>query len=187
MSGHSDVILGALTMNNEVLYNRLKYLQNGAGIVPSPFDCYLVQRSLKTLGLRMMAYFKNGIYVAKFLEMHPAVAKVYHPGFFSHPNHAIAIKQASGHSGMIAFYIKDADVELSKKVLFRLKLIKVAAGLGDIESTITLPSIMASSPIPPGDREKLEITDNLVRLSVGLEDVEDVIDDLRQALSIIDT
>lgn len=139
MSGHSDLICGALTMNDEKLYKRLKYLQNGLGCVPSPSDCYLVQRSLKTLDLRMMKHFKNGMIVAKFLEQHPAVEKVYHPGLKSHEQHELAIRQSSGHSGMIAFYLKGADLKKSEQILARTRLITIAAGLGDIESTITIP------------------------------------------------
>lgn len=186
MSGHSDLIMGALTTNNEEMYKRLKFLQNGAGCVPSPFDCYLVQRSLKTLEIRMMKHFKNGLSVAKFLESHKMVEKVIHPGLQSHPEHRLAIKQASGHSGMVVFYIKNADLDKSMEFLKKLKMIKVAAGLGDIESSITIPMVMSSWPLPVEDRLALEITNNLIRLSVGLEDAEDLINDLHQALSCID-
>uniref|UniRef100_A0A336LVE5 cystathionine gamma-lyase n=1 Tax=Culicoides sonorensis TaxID=179676 RepID=A0A336LVE5_CULSO len=182
MSGHSDCIMGALTMNNDDLYKRLKYLQNGGGAVPSPFDCYLVQRSLKTLDIRMMKHFKNALCIAKFLEAHKMIQKVIHPGLKSHPEHVLAIQQASGHSGMVAFYIKCHDQNTSIEFLKKFKMIKQAAGLGDIESTITLPAFMSSWPLPAEDRLKLEITHNLVRLSVGLEDPEDLINDLYQAL-----
>ncbi|XP_063705317.1 putative cystathionine gamma-lyase 2 [Culicoides brevitarsis] len=183
MSGHSDVVMGALTTNNEDLYKRLKFLQNGAGCVPSPFDCYLVQRSLKTLEIRMKRHFRNAISVAKFLESHKNVEKVIHPALKSHPEHELATKQASGHSGMIAFYVKNANLEATMNCLKKLKMIKVAAGLGDIESTITIPSVMSSWPLPPEDRLKLGITDNLIRLSVGLEDPEDLLNDLNEALN----
>lgn len=181
-SGHGDLISGALTMNNEKLFHRLRQLQASAGIVPSPFDCYLAQRSLKTLDLRMMKHFRNGLSVAKFLEAHPNVEKVLHPGLESHPEHYLAAQQFSGHSGMIAFYIRNADLTRAKEVLGKLKMISMAAGLGDIESTITIPYIMSSSPLPKEDLVKLEITPNLIRLSIGCEDPEDLIEDLNQAL-----
>lgn len=139
MSGHSDLISGSLTMNDDALYKRLKLLQNSLGCVPSPSDCYLVQRSLKTLDLRMMKHFRNGLIVAKFLEQHPQVEKVIHPGLKSHSEHELAVKQFHGHSGMIAFYIRGADLKKSEEILAKLKMITIAAGLGDIESTITLP------------------------------------------------
>lgn len=186
MSGHSDVVMGALTTNNEEIYKRLKFLQNGSGCVPSPFDCYLVQRSLKTLELRMTRHFKNSMSIAKFLETHKGVERVIHPGLMSHAEHALAIKQTSGHSGMVAFYIKSTDLEKSMEFLKKLRMIKVAAGLGDIESTITIPAVMSSWPLPAEDRLKLEITYKLIRLSVGLEDAEDLINDLNQALSCLE-
>lgn len=186
MSGHSDVVMGALTTNNDDVYKRLKILQNGSGCVPSPFDCYLVQRSLKTLEMRMLKHFKNALSCAKFLQSHKRVEKVIHPGLASHSEHELATKQASGHSGMIAFYIKDADLDKSLEFLKKLKMIKVAAGLGDIESTITIPAVMSSWPLPEKDRLALEITNNLIRLSVGLEDAEDLINDLNQALADVE-
>lgn len=186
MSGHSDVIMGALTTNSEDIYNRLKYLQNGLGCVPSPFDCYLVQRSLKTLEIRMKRHFKNALCIAKFLESRKEVERVIHPGLTSHPEHALAIKQASGHSGMVAFYIKNADFDKCQRFMKQCKMIKIAAGLGDVESTITIPAVMSSWPLPPEDRLKLKITNNLIRFSVGLEDPEDLINDLNQAFSSLE-
>lgn len=183
MSGHSDVVMGALTTNNEELFKRLKFIQNGSGTVPSPFDCYLVQRSLKTLEIRMLKHFKNSLSIANFLENHPKIEKVIHPGLTSHPEHELATRQASGHSGMVAFYLKTLNLEESLEFIKKLKMIKSAAGLGDIESTITIPAYMSSWPLPAEDRIALKITHNLVRLSVGLEDPEDLINDLNQALS----
>lgn len=182
MSGHGDLITGALTMNDDKVHARLRQLQNSGGVVPSPFDCYLAQRSLKTLDMRMMKHFRNGLSVAKFLEAHPKIERVRHPGLESHPEHELAIRQASGHSGMIAFYLKNFNLQETKAFCGRLKLISVACGLGDIESTITIPFLLSSSPLPQQDLVKLEITENLIRLSLGCEDPEDLIDDLNQAL-----
>lgn len=183
-SGEIDHHVGVLTINDDLLYNRLKYLQSTLGIYPSPFDCFLAQQSLSTLQIRMTRQFKNGIIVAKFLETHSAVSRVLHPGLLSHPNHTIAIKQASGHTGMIAFYLKCVDLEMTKKVVSRLKIIKTIMVVNIVESSITIPTIMFSSGLPLEYRLKLNITNNLLLLSVGCEDTEDLIYDLNNALSI---
>lgn len=182
LNGHCDVIMGSLALNNDLLYKRLKQIRTEIGTLPSPLDCFLVQRSLETLSLRMKTHFKNGIIVARFLQMHPAVGKVYHPGLLTHPDYSIAIKQSSGHSGIISFYIKRCDLEMSIKILSKLKVIKIAASTGDIESTITLPALMFSAQLPLEERQLLGIVDNLFLLSVGLEDIEDIVNDLYQAL-----
>ncbi|XP_075145614.1 cystathionine gamma-lyase-like [Haematobia irritans] len=181
MNGHTDVVMGGVTMNSEVLYNRLKFLQNAAGIVPSPFDCYQVNRSLKTLALRMEQHFKNSVAVAKFLESHPYVEKVLHPALPSHPQHEIALKQTYGYSGVFSFYIK-GNLENSSVFLKNLKIFALAESLGGYESLAELPSIMTHASVPAEDRKKLGITDSLIRLSVGLEDVDDLIADISEAL-----
>lgn len=138
MNGHSDVIMGAAITNNDSLYEKLKFLQNASGIVPSPFDCYQVNRSLKTLALRMQQHSKNSLVVAKFLESHPKVKSVLHPGLPSHPQHELAKKQSYGHSGIMSFYL-DGDLNNSKKFLQNLKVFTLAESLGGYESLAELP------------------------------------------------
>lgn len=181
MNGHSDVIMGAAVMNDEALYERLKFLQNAAGIVPSPFDCYLVNRSLKTLSLRMERHKSNSLAVAKFLEAHSKVERVLHPGLPSHPQHELAKKQTYGHSGIMSFYIK-GGLEESSAFLKALQVFTLAESLGGYESLAELPSVMTHASVPAEQRAVLGITDGLIRISVGLEDVEDLIVDLKQAL-----
>uniref|UniRef100_A0A182Q2Z1 cystathionine gamma-lyase n=1 Tax=Anopheles farauti TaxID=69004 RepID=A0A182Q2Z1_9DIPT len=181
MNGHSDVIMGAMIMNDEKIYERLKYLQNAAGIVPSPFDCYLVNRSLKTLALRMEKHKSNSLAIATFLETHPKVERVLHPGLKSHPQHELAKRQTYGHSGIMSFYIR-GGLEESSNFLKALQVFTLAESLGGYESLAELPSVMTHASVPIEQREELGITDGLLRLSVGLEDVDDLIADLKQAL-----
>uniref|UniRef100_A0A1L8EC44 cystathionine gamma-lyase n=1 Tax=Haematobia irritans TaxID=7368 RepID=A0A1L8EC44_HAEIR len=183
MNGHTDVVMGGVTMNCEKLYDRLKFLQNAAGIVPSPFDCYQVNRSLKTLAIRMEQHFKNSVAVAKFLEAHPFVEKVLHPALPSHPHHKIALKQTYGYSGVFSFYLK-GNLNNSTAFLKHLKMFALAESLGGYESLAELPSIMTHASVPAEDRKKLGITDSLIRLSVGLEDVDDLIADISDALKV---
>ncbi|KAL9879611.1 cystathionine gamma-lyase [Glossina fuscipes] len=183
MNGHSDVVMGAVTMNSENLYDRLKFLQNAVGIVPSPFDCYQVNRSLKTLALRMEQHQKNAIAVAKFLESHEFVEKVLHPGLPSHPHHQLALKQTYGYSGVFSFYLK-GGLNNAKAFLKAVHVFTLAESLGGYESLAELPAIMTHASVPAEDRKKLGITDSLIRLSVGLEDIEDLIADLEQALDV---
>ena len=179
MNGHSDIIMGAAVTNRDDLAERIKFLQNAMGIVPSPFDCFMVNRSLKTLELRMQQHMKNGLAVAKFLQSHPRVERVIHPYLPSHPQHELALKQTSGHSGMVSFYLKgDAT-----KFLKSLKLFTLAESLGGYESLAELPSIMTHSSIPAETRAVLGISDQLIRLSVGLETERDILADLDQALN----
>ncbi|XP_044271708.1 cystathionine gamma-lyase isoform X1 [Tribolium madens] len=185
INGHSDVIMGATITNNKEIYDKLKFLQNAMGIIPAPFDCYQVTRSLKTLALRMQQHMKNSIQVAKFLEKHPKVAKVVHPGLPSHPQHDIFKRQSSGCSGIMSFYLKNATLEQSRTFLSSLKIFTLAESLGGYESLAELPSVMTHASVPEDQRKVLKITDDLVRLSVGLEDVEDLINDLQQALEKI--
>ncbi|XP_065365971.1 cystathionine gamma-lyase [Calliphora vicina] len=183
MNGHTDVVMGAVTMNSEDLYQRLKFLQNAVGIVPSPFDCYQVNRSLKTLAIRMEQHQANAIAVAKFLESQDFVEKVLHPGLSSHPQHQMALKQTYGYSGVFSFYLK-GNLENSKAFLKALKIFTLAESLGGYESLAELPSIMTHASVPVEDRKKLGITDSLIRLSVGLEDAEDLIADIKNALTV---
>lgn len=140
MNGHSDVIMGATVTNNKELYERLKFLQNSSGIVPSPFDCYQVNRSLKTLALRMQQHSKNSLEVGKFLETHEHVERVLHPGLPSHPQHQLALKQSYGHSGIMSFYIK-GNLENAKAFLKNLKVFTLAESLGGYESLAELPLV----------------------------------------------
>ncbi|KAJ8933988.1 hypothetical protein NQ318_016924, partial [Aromia moschata] len=184
MNGHSDVIMGAIVTSNKGLYEQIKFLQNAMGVVPSPFDCYQVTRSLKTLSLRMQKHLTNGLTVAKYLESHPKVLKVLHPGLPSHPQYEITKRQTCGHSGTFSFYLK-GGLDESKRFLKALKVFILAESLGGYESLAELPSVMTHASVPPELRETLKITDNLIRLSVGLEDVEDLIADLDQAFAVV--
>lgn len=184
MNGHTDVVMGALITSDEALYEKLKFLQNAMGIVPSPFDCYQVNRGLKTLALRMEQHKNNALTIAKYLESHPKVDKVLHPGLPSHPQHELFKKQTSGHSGTFSFYLK-GDLETSKKFLTALKLFALAESLGGYESLIELPSVMTHSSVPAEQRAVLGITDSLIRLSVGIEEVEDLVADLEHAFKAI--
>ncbi|KAJ9580196.1 hypothetical protein L9F63_004139 [Diploptera punctata] len=186
MNGHSDVIMGAVTTSNEDVHNRLRFLQNALGIVPSPFDCYLINRSLKTLHLRMDGHMRNSLAVARYLEEHPLVEKVLHPGLPSHPQHELAKSQCYGHSGILSFYIK-GGLEESSKFLSSLKVFTLAESLGGFESLAELPSVMTHASIPLEEREKIGVTDSLVRLSVGLESDRDLIADLDQAFKTINS
>ncbi|XP_069674489.1 cystathionine gamma-lyase-like isoform X2 [Periplaneta americana] len=184
MNGHSDVIMGAVTTNSEDIHTRLRFLQNALGIVPAPFDCYMVNRSLKTLHVRMREHMKNGLEVARFLEKHPLVQKVIHPGLASHPQHELAKRQCYGHSGILSFYLKGGLDEASK-FLQELKVFTLAESLGGFESLAEIPSVMTHASIPLEEREKIGVTDNLIRLSVGLESSEDILADLEHGLNAI--
>ncbi|XP_062536737.1 cystathionine gamma-lyase [Armigeres subalbatus] len=181
MNGHSDVIMGAAVMNDEALYEKLKFLQNAAGIVPSPFDCYLVNRSLKTLAIRMERHKSNSLAIAKYLETNPKVERVLHPGLLSHPQHELAKRQCYGHSGIMSFYLKGGLNE-STVFLQSLEVFTLAESLGGYESLAEVPSVMTHASVPAEQRAELGITDNLIRISVGLEDADDLIVDLKQAL-----
>ncbi|KAL6433414.1 hypothetical protein ACFW04_006514 [Cataglyphis niger] len=178
MNGHSDVIMGAAITNKYDLAKRLRFLQNAMGIVPSPFDCFMVNRGLKTLELRMQQHMKNSLAVAKFLESHPCVERVFHPYLPSHPQHELALKQTTGHSGMISFYLKGDE----RKFLKELKIFTLAESLGGYESLAEIPSLMTHASVPEDMRRALGITDKLIRLSVGIETEKDLIADIKQAL-----
>lgn len=180
MNGHSDVIMGAAIVNDKAIGDKLRFLQNAMGIVPSPMDCYFVNRSLKTLALRMEHHKKSSLIIANWLEKHPKIVEVLHPGLPTHPQHEIAKKQMTGHSGVFSFK-HSGGLKESRKFLSSLKVFTLAESLGGYESLAELPSVMTHASVPALQREELGITDSLVRLSVGLEDTEDLIEDLDQA------
>ncbi|XP_068612940.1 cystathionine gamma-lyase-like [Brachionichthys hirsutus] len=182
MNGHSDVVMGLVSTNRDDLHKKLKFLQNALGCVPSPFDCYLCNRGLKTLHLRMERHFKNATAVAKFLEADPRVERVIFPGLPSHSQHELMKRQCTGCSGMLSFYIK-GQLEHAKTFLSSLKVFALAESLGGYESLAEHPAIMTHASLPEKERCVLGISDTLIRLSVGLEDVADIIDDLKQALN----
>ncbi|MBP6432729.1 MAG: cystathionine gamma-synthase [Ferruginibacter sp.] len=182
LGGHSDVIQGALMMNDDSLREQLYFIQKSCGAVPGPQDCFLVLRGIKTLGIRMKAHCENGIKIANWLQQHPKVAKVYWPGFENHPNHAIAKKQMHGFGGMISFTLKDESVEEAKRVLSSTHLFSLAESLGGVESLINHPASMTHASIPREERIKNGLSDGLIRLSVGIEDADDLIEDLSKAI-----
>ncbi|MBO0432812.1 cystathionine gamma-synthase [Enterococcus sp. DIV0660C] len=183
LGGHSDVVAGLVTTNKAELAERIGFLQNAIGAVLGPQDSWLIQRGIKTLSVRMEAHQKNALAVANFLENHPAVETVYYPGLTSHPNYQIAKAQMSGFSGMVSFDLKE-DAE-AVPFVESLKLFILAESLGGVESLVEVPSIMTHASIPKDKREKAGIKDGLIRLSVGIEHVEDLLADLTQALDKI--
>lgn len=181
--GHSDVVMGALMMNDPQLREDLFFIQKSCGAVPGPQDCFLVMRGLKTLHLRVERHCENGKQIALFLKNHPKVAKVYWPGFDTHPNHEIAKKQMKDFGGMVSFELKDESFEALKKVLTSTRLFTLAESLGGVESLINHPATMTHASIPKEIREANGLKDSLIRLSVGVEDAGDLIADLEQALA----
>lgn len=182
INGHSDVVGGVVITNDDEAAEKLRFLQNSIGAVPGPFDSWLVLRGVKTLAVRMRQHAANAQVIAEYLEKHEAVEKVIYPGLESHPQHAIAKKQMSGFGGMITFILKDG-LEPARKMLERVKVFALAESLGGVESLIEHPAIMTHASVPPEVRAELGISDGLVRLSVGIEDVQDLVADLEQALS----
>ena len=182
LNGHSDVIGGALVMNDQELYNKLQFLQNAAGGVPGPFDCFLVLRGIKTLAIRMERHAGNALKIAQFLENHPKVRKVIYPGLSSHPQHELAKRQMTGFGGIVTFFIK-GGLEAARKFLERVKVFSLAESLGGVESLIEHPAIMTHASLPKEVREKIGISDELIRVSVGIEHVDDLLSDLKQALT----
>lgn len=182
LGGHSDVIMGALVMNDEKLYQDLAFIQNSCGAVPGPQDSFLVLRGIKTLHLRMERHCVNGKKIAAFLREHPKVGKVYWPGFEDHPNHAIAKKQMKDFGGMLSFTLKDDATEKAMKLMESVELFALAESLGGVESLINHPASMTHASIPKEERLKNGLVDSLIRLSIGVEDAEDLIADLDQAL-----
>lgn len=183
INGHSDVIMGALMTNNEKLYAKLKFQQNALGKVPSPFDCWLVIRSIKTLHVRVESQAASAMKVAQFLEKHQFVERVLFPGLRSHPQYDLALKQYSGFGGMISIYVKDLKGDESVKIVQAVKIFHAAVSLGCVSSLIQIPSLMTHSAVAEEERIKLGMTNNLLRLSIGLENVEDLIQDLDQAIN----
>lgn len=181
INGHSDVIGGCLMTNNQTFHKKVWTLQNSIGPSQSPFDSWLVLRGIKTLAIRMKAHQENAMKVAKYLEAHPKVERVLYPGLKSHPQHKLAKKQMDGFGGMITFFIT-GGIKESRKFLENTKLFALAESLGGVESLVDHPAIMTHASIPKNVRKKLGISDNLIRLSVGIEDTEDLISDLEKAL-----
>jgi cystathionine gamma-lyase/cystathionine beta-lyase len=182
LGGHSDVVMGALIMNDDKLYEKLAFICNSCGAVPGPMDSFLVLRGIKTLHLRMERHCYNGRKIAEFLKNHPAISKVYWPGFEDHPNHDVAKKQMKDFGGMISIVLKDTSVENTFRIASSFKVFSLAESLGGVESLINHPATMTHASIPKEERERVGVVDNLLRLSVGVEDVEDLIEDLKQAL-----
>lgn len=182
INGHSDVVGGAMMFNSDELREKLFYLQNAIGPSQSPFDSWLVLRGIKTLAVRMKAHEQNAMKIAKYLESHPKVDKVIYPGLESHPQYEIAKKQMKGSGGMITFFLKGGITE-SRRFLETVKLFSLAESLGGVESLVDHPAIMTHASIPKEVREQLGIYDNLIRLSVGIEDCDDLIADLEKAFS----
>jgi cystathionine gamma-lyase/cystathionine beta-lyase len=183
IGGHSDVVMGALMMDDEDLYKRLWFIYNACGATPGPMDSFLVLRGIKTLHLRMKAHCENGRKVAEFLKTHPKVDKIYWPGFTDHPNHEIAKKQMRDFGGMISITLKGADLNETFRIASSFKVFSLAESLGGVESLINHPVTMTHASIPKEEREKAGVVDNLLRLSVGVEDADDLIDDLKRALA----
>ena len=182
INGHSDVIGGMVVMNDQEVYQALKFYQNAAGAVPGPFDAWLTLRGVKTLAVRMRQHAENAYLIARFLSEHPRVEKVYYPGLPSHPDHELAKRQMSGFGGMVSFQFKGSLADVNKAVR-RFKVFTFAESLGGIESLVCHPASMTHGAIPANIREASGLTDTLLRLSVGIEDSEDLLADLDQALA----
>lgn len=185
IAGHSDVIMGALVCSDDKLAEKLYFIQNSCGAVPGPMDSFLVLRGIKTLHVRMQRHCENGKIIANFLKNHPKVAKVYWPGFEDHFNHNVAVKQMRDFGGMISFSLKNNRLEDAFKILSACKLFSLAESLGGVESLIGHPASMTHAAIPKDEREKSGVVDSLIRLSVGIENVNDLVDDLKSALNEI--
>lgn len=181
LNGHSDSVGGFVALNDETDANRIQFIQNSIGAILSPFDSFLVLRGTKTLAVRMEAHDRNGRQVANFLAEHPKIQKVYYPGLASHPQHELAKQQQKGFGGMVSF--ETGSLENARKVLESVKLCILGESLGGVESLISHPATMTHASVPLEKRDELGITDGLVRISVGIEDIEDILEDLDQALS----
>ena len=183
IGGHSDVVMGALITNDDDLHEKLYFILNTSGANPGPMDSFLVLRGIKTLHLRMERHCFNGRKVAEFLKTHPKIEKVYWPGFPEHANHQIAKKQMRDFGGMISITLKGADLQETYRIASSFNVFSLAESLGGVESLINHPVSMTHGSIPKAERDKVGVTDNLLRLSVGVEDIDDLLDDLKQALS----
>ena len=184
LNGHSDVVMGALMLNDDDLYAQLKFIQNSIGAVPGPFDCWLTLRGIKTLALRMERHAANAMRLATWLSSHPKVERVIYPGLPSHPQHELAKKQMTGFGGMITFFVRGGEPE-ARKVLSTVRLFTLAESLGGVESLIEHPAIMTHASVPPEVRNELGLTDNLIRISAGIESVDDLIEGLDRALAAV--
>ncbi|RAJ75449.1 cystathionine beta-lyase [Chitinophaga dinghuensis] len=182
LGGHSDVVHGAVIVKNEALAQQLYFIQNSTGGVPGPQDCFLVLRGIKTLHVRMQRHCENGAVIANYLRNHPKVDKVYWAGFPDHPNHDIAKAQMRGFGGMISFTLKDDSLESANRVLSNTHLFSLAESLGGVESLIGHPATMTHASIPREERIKNGLADSLIRLSVGIEDADDLVEDLKKAI-----
>jgi len=185
LGGHSDVVMGALMLRDEELADKLYFIQNASGAVCGPQDSFLVLRGIKTLHVRMQRHCENGKAVAEFLASHPKIEKVYWPGFSTHPNHDIAKAQMKDFGGMLSFTTKGNNYKKSIKIVENLKIFTLAESLGGVESLSGHPASMTHASIPKEEREKTGVVDSLIRLSVGIEDEDDLINDLKQALELI--
>jgi len=188
MNGHADVVGGCVVGNSARLAEMLKFAQKAIGAVPSPFDCYLVLRGIRTLHVRMERHARSAMRIATFLESHARVSKVFYPGLASHTQHALAVRQMRGFSGMLSFYLNATghadELAVAKKFLAALKLHTLAESLGGYETLIEIPAIMTHASVPKEQRVQLGISDTLIRISVGLEDTEDLIADLENAFRV---
>lgn len=184
LGGHSDLIGGAVATSDAQLYEKVRFAQNAAGAVPGPFDCWLVLRGIRTLAVRMDRHCSNAQKIAEFLAQHPRVSKTIYPGLDQHPQHELATRQMRSFGGMVSFHLK-GGFETCKQLLKQVKIFTVAESLGGVESLIEHPSSMTHASVPKEQREKIGVTDSLIRLSVGIEDPEDLISDLAAGLELV--
>jgi cystathionine beta-lyase/cystathionine gamma-synthase len=181
LNGHSDMIGGILVTRDDELHERLRFLQNAAGAVPGPWDCWLALRSTKTLHVRMAAHNANGLRMAEFLSEHPKVARVFYPGLPTHPQHELAKKQMRGFTGMVT--LETGSLENARKLVNGVKIFSLAESLGGVESLIGHPAMMTHASVPVERRQAMGLSDGIVRLSCGIEEIEDLIADVEQALA----
>ena len=182
LGGHSDVVMGALVVNDEKIYTELAFIHNSCGATPGPMDSFLVMRGIKTLHLRMERHCYNGRIIAEYLKTHPRIEKIYWPGFIDHPNHLIAKKQMKDFGGMISIVLRGASIEETFRVASSFHVFSLAESLGGVESLVNHPATMTHASIPKAERVRVGVVDNLLRLSVGVEDVEDLLEDIKKAL-----
>jgi cystathionine beta-lyase len=183
LGGHSDVVMGALVTSNDDIASEMYRIQNSSGAVTAPMDSFLVLRGIKTLHLRMQRHCENGEKIAHFLKTHPKIDKVYWPGFESHPNHDVAKKQMRGFGGMISFTLKGNQLEDALEIVKKVEIFALAESLGGVESLIGHPATMTHASIPKEVREQSGVVDSLIRLSVGVEDIDDLVEDLKAVLA----
>lgn len=183
IGGHSDLIGGAIIVNDEEWYTKIKFMQNAIGAVPGAFDCWLVLRGLKTLSVRMKQHEENALRIAVFLESHPKISQVFYPGLPSNPSHDLAKQQMTGFGGMISFRLRNGDEKSANSFLKKLKIIFLAESLGGVESLICYPATMTHASMPEKQRNAIGVTQDLIRFSAGIEDVEDLLEDLSRGLN----